>query len=75
MKSTHETFLNNVPYIVFVDVVVKLLNSEKYLSILSSYFSSSLDSKQNKIEIEVSLQSRRRLNIEQGILAITIIFF
>ena len=67
--------LNNVPCIVFVDVVVKLLNSEKYLSILSSYFSSSLDSKQNKIENEVSLQSRRRLNIEQGILAITIIFF
>ena len=67
--------LNNVPCIVFVDVVVKLLNSEKYLSILSSYFSSSLDSKQNKTENEVSLQSRRRLNIEQGILAITIIFF
>ena len=67
--------LNNVPCIVFVDVVVKLLNSEKYLSILSSYFSSSLDSKQNKIENEVSLQSRRRLNTEQGILAITIIFF
>ena len=68
-------FLNNVPCIVFVDVVGKLLNIEKYLSVLSSYFSSSLDSKQNKTQNELSSQSRQRLNIEQGILAITIIFF
>ena len=67
--------LNNVPCIVFVDVVGKLLNIEKYLSVLSSYFSSSLDSKQNKTQNELSSQSRQRLNIEQGILAITIIFF